>query len=109
MCARLVRERTLFIEGEYPMVYNNVRHTVADYGKWRSIFDEDYARRRAAGASGVKQVYRDVDDPNIITIIMEWDTAKNAREFAHDPALGAVMQKAGVVGLPAVVAILSGA
>jgi hypothetical protein len=91
------------------MVYLNVRHTVADYGKWRQIFDEDDARRRAAGASGVKQVYRDMDAPNIVTMIMEWDTAENASKFAHDPALGAVMQKAGVVGMPAVVAVLSGA
>jgi len=91
------------------MVYLNVRHTVADYEKWRPVFDNDEARRRSAGASGVKQVYRDMDDPNIITIIMEWTTAEDARKFAHDPALGAVMQKAGVVGVPAVVAILSGA
>jgi hypothetical protein len=91
------------------MVYLNIRYTVADYEKWRPVFDEDDARRRAAGASGVKQVYRDMDDPNIITIIFEWDTAENARKFAHDPALGAVMQKAGVVGMPAVVAVLSGA
>jgi len=89
------------------MVNLIVRHTVTDYGKWRPIFDEDDARRRAGGASAVKQVYRDLDDPDIITIIMEWDTAENANRFAHDPALGAVMQKAGVVGMPALVAVLS--
>jgi hypothetical protein len=91
------------------MVYLNVRHTVTDYGKWRPIFDQDDARRRAAGATGVNQVYRDMDEPNIITLILEWDTAENARKFAHDPALGAVMQKTGVVGVPALVAVLSGA
>ena len=91
------------------MVYLNVRHTVSDYAQWRPIFDEDAARRKAAGASGVTQVYRDMDEPNTITLILEWDTAENANKFAHDPALGAVMQKAGVIGVPAVVAVLSGA
>ena len=91
------------------MVYLNVRHTVADYDKWRPIYDGDASRRRAAGATGVEQVYRDMDAPNTITLILEWDTAENANKFAHDPALGAVMQQAGVIGLPAVVAVLSGA
>ena len=91
------------------MVYLNVRHTVADYDKWRPVYDADASRRRAAGATGVEQVYRDMDTPNTITLILEWDTAENANKFAHDPALGAVMQQAGVIGLPAVVAVLSGA
>ena len=91
------------------MVYLNVRHTVADYEKWRPIFDADASRRAAAGATGVAQIYRDMDAPNVVTLILEWDTAENANKFAHDPALGAVMQQAGVIGLPAVVAVLSGA
>ena len=48
------------------MVYINVRHTCADYVTWRSVFDGDEARRRAAGATGVNQIYRDADDPNTI-------------------------------------------
>jgi heme-degrading monooxygenase HmoA len=89
------------------MVYLNVRHTVADYGTWRPVFDADEARRRTAGATGVKQVYRDVDDPNTITVLLEWDNAENARKFAEDPALRETMQKAGVIGMPAVRAMLS--
>ena len=89
------------------MVYLNVRATVADYEKWRPFFDEDEARRRAAGATGVNQVYRDVDDPNTVTVVLEWDNAENARKFMDDPALREVMQKSGVIGMPAVRAILS--
>jgi len=89
------------------MVYINVRHTAADYTKWRSTFDSDEARRRAGGATGVNQVYRDADDPNTINLILEWDNAENARKFLDDPALREVMQKAGVVGMPALIAILS--
>ena len=88
------------------MVYINVRHTVADYEKWRSFFNEDDARRRTAGATGTNQIYRDADDANIVTTIIEWDSAENALKFMSDPALREVMQKAGVVGAPAVRAIL---
>jgi len=89
------------------MVYVNVRHTVADYSKWRSFFDADESRRRAAGATGITQVYRDADNPNTITTMVEWDKAENAQKFAADPALAATMQKAGVVGMPTLIAILS--
>ena len=88
------------------MVYLNVRHTVADYEKWRSFFDEDGARRRTAGATGTNQIYRDADDANVVTTIIEWDNAENALKFMSDPALREVMQKAGVVGAPAVRTIL---
>ena len=88
------------------MVHINIRHTVADYEKWRPLFDQDEVRRQAGGATGVSQVYRDLDDPNTVTLVMEWDTAENARKFMENPALREVMQKAGVVGMPAVRAIL---
>jgi hypothetical protein len=89
------------------MNYLIVRHTVADYEKWRPFFDGDAARRKSSGATGVSQVYRDVDNPKIVTLVLEWDKAENALKFAHDPALAAVMEKAGVVGMPALVSIVS--
>ena len=89
------------------MVFLNVRHTVTDYANWRPIFDADESRRQASGATGVNQIYRDFADPNTITLVLEWDNAENANKFVHDPALGEVMQKAGVVGMPALIAVLS--
>lgn len=89
------------------MVYPNIRLTVADYEKWRPGFDEYDTFRKAAGATGVKQVYRDVDDPNTVTVLGEWDNAENARKYMNDPALRESMQKSGVIGMPAVRAILS--
>ena len=82
------------------MTYINVRHSVVDYGKWRPYFDADESRRRAAGATGITQVYRDADSPNTITTMVEWDKAENAQKFAADPALADTMQKAGVIGMP---------
>ncbi len=89
------------------MVMLNVRHNVADYAQWRTVFDADDARRRAAGQQGAPQVFRDVDNPNTITVMIAWESAESALKFAQDPALRDVMQKGGVIGMPAVRAILS--
>ena len=62
------------------MVYISMRYAVADYQVWRGVFDSNDGTRRSAGCTGVVQVYRDVDDPKTITLVMEWDSADNARE-----------------------------
>jgi quinol monooxygenase YgiN len=84
------------------MIYLNIRHTVADYAKWRAGFDAHASARRAAGATGTQQVYRDQENPNAVTVILEWDSAEKARKFSQDPALKEVMEKAGVVSAPEV-------
>lgn len=89
------------------MVYLTIRAKVTDFAKWRSVFDESEGLRRAAGSTGLNHVYRDVDDPNTVTLMLEWDNTDNAHKFMNDPALRERQQKAGVVGPPAVSAILS--
>jgi len=82
------------------MIYLEVKHNVADYAKWRVGFDNHEAARRAAGATGVKQVYRGVENPNAITLMMEWDSAENAQRFFADPSLKEVMAAADVTSAP---------
>jgi hypothetical protein len=82
------------------MIYVSVRHTVADYAKWRPIFDADLVNRRAGGATGVQNVYRDLANPNDITMIFEWDSAENVQKFLNSPALAETMKGAGVIGMP---------
>ena len=82
------------------MIYLSVRHTVADYAKWRPIFDADEPNRRAAGATGFQHVFRDQADPNDITMLFEWDNAEKAQKFLHDPALAETMKAAGVMSAP---------
>jgi heme-degrading monooxygenase HmoA len=77
-----------------------VRHTIADYATWLPVFDAHEALRRANGATGVGHVYRDEENPNQITTILEWDTAENARRFSKDPALKEAMHAAGVTSAP---------
>jgi quinol monooxygenase YgiN len=79
-----------------------IRHTVADYAKWRVGFDANETMRRAAGSTGVYQVYRNVENPNQITAVLEWDNVENARRFSTDPALKEAMHAAGVTSAPEV-------
>ena len=84
------------------MVNLLVRVTVADYATYRPVFDAHEAFRRANGAIGVAQVYQDVENPNQVTTIIEWDSAENARKFASSPELKEAMQAAGVTSAPEV-------
>jgi quinol monooxygenase YgiN len=89
------------------MVHVILRANIADYQKWRPVFDglEDF--RRANGSTGVNHVYRDADNPNTITLLLEWDNADGARGFLGSAQLREAMQKAGVIGAPAVLTVLT--
>ena len=88
------------------MVYVNLRLNVADYDKWRVGFDANESNRKSAGSTGVNQVYRDMDNPNNVTLVLEWDEADKAQAFLNDPRTKATMDAAGVTGRPMVVAVL---
>lgn len=47
-----------------------VRNKVADYGRWRRLFDEQGEAARAAGLS-LRQLWRSVDDPNDVFFLFE--------------------------------------
>jgi quinol monooxygenase YgiN len=77
-----------------------IRHTVADYAKWRPVFDANESNRRAGGATGVQSVYRDLTNPNEITVVLEWDNAESAQKFTSNPALAEAMKTGGVISAP---------
>jgi quinol monooxygenase YgiN len=82
------------------MVYINIQHRVADFEKWRQVFDDNESFRREGGATGAKQIFRDIKDPNTITVLMEWKDVDQAQKFTSSPALAEAMKKAGVIGEP---------
>jgi heme-degrading monooxygenase HmoA len=81
------------------MSYSIVRMTVADYAKWRAGFDGAAAARHTFGATGNNQVYRDADNPNTVTAILEWGDEKKAREWFQSAAFKQARQNAGVTAL----------
>ena len=81
------------------MAYQLVQHTVADYSKWKTVFDEHGATRKARGSTGA-QVYRGADNLNAICVLIEWDNVQNAQEFSESDTLRKAMEKAGVTSTP---------
>ena len=80
------------------MSYAIVKHTVADYARWKPIFDADGANRQAAGSKG-GQLFRSADDPNEVVILFEWDL-QLARQDSQGEEVRAKMQAAGVLDPP---------
>ena len=76
-----------------------VHHKVKDYDAWKPFFDGHEATRTAGGSTGYT-IFRSVDDPNDLAILMQWDSIENAKKFASSEDLKNVMHKAGVIGKP---------
>ena len=79
------------------MPYNLVRVKVADYAKWKPIFDQLSAPRKASGGAKGGILFRDEKDPNDITILIEWDKLEDAHKFVESETVKEAVKKSGVV------------
>ncbi len=76
-----------------------IKHRVADYAKWKAVFDEHEALRREYGTTG-HSLHRDADDPNVIIAAFRVSDLNRAKEFAASDELRSAMERAGVQGPP---------
>ena len=76
-----------------------IRHKVADYTKWKSVFDAHKGMRKAGGEK-THQIFHAADDPNNLVLLFEWDNLDNARRFLESQELRQAMKKAGVSDQP---------
>lgn len=83
------------------MVRLFVRHSVENADKWLSGYLAG-SQFRDANKVVADGVYRNVDDPNDLTVWHDFETAEAARAFAALPELKAIMLELGVVGEPSV-------
>ena len=81
-----------------------VQFTIADYAKWRAVFDRLQPQRDKAGLTR-STIYRCTDNPNDIIVWSETDDLAKAREAVTGPEIRTAMQDAGVLGPPKVYAI----
>lgn len=72
---------------------------VKNYEEWRKVFESN-AGLRASNGRLSEQVFRDASDPNVVFILLKWNSLANAQKFAQSPELKAAMEKAGVEGPP---------
>ncbi len=81
------------------MVNVLLTHEVADFASWKVGFESDEPNRAQAGVK-IVQVFNDVDNPNIVTVLTEFPSIEAVHGFVNSPGLKAGMEKAGVVGKP---------
>jgi quinol monooxygenase YgiN len=84
-------------EEQMPSMF--IKHRVADYAKWKPLFDEHEPARREAGAIA-HSLHRDADDPNVVILTFTVKDLSRAKEFAASENMRSTMERAGVEGRP---------
>jgi hypothetical protein len=73
----------------------HIEYPVLDYDVWKANFDQDPVGRSAAGVRRY-QIHRSVDDPNHVSLDVEFETADAAQTMLA--ALTAVWDQAQAAG-----------
>lgn len=81
------------------MIYLIIRHKVKNYETWRPLYDGDAVNRKKYGQISEK-VLQNLDNPNDITLIFEWQSKEKVQEFFQAQNLKAKMLAAGVISQP---------
>jgi len=72
-----------------------VRHTVADYDKFRAVYDSVEDMQKQGGVLE-EAVYRDADSPNEVLVMHRFGSIDQARAFFGNPQLKSAMGQGGV-------------
>lgn len=81
------------------MIYAFGSHPVKDFDTWKVVFDSDQPRAEALGIHCIK-LLRAVEDPNLVNFLFSAPNNETFDAFLHNPALGELMQQAGVLAPP---------
>ncbi len=83
------------------MPYMFGRVTVEDYETFCDAFEDAKKLRHAAGSTG-DTFYQSADDPNDVTVQVEFQTIDAAKAYALSQGLRGAMKRAGVQGSPTI-------
>ncbi len=76
-----------------------VKHKVADFGTWKTVFDSMKPIRQSHGWIG-HEVLRDAADPSLVTIINKMRSIDDAKAYGQSSDLKEAMKNAGVLSAP---------
>ena len=79
------------------MDYMICRHRVADYDKWRAVFDSHAAAQAEAGLH-VLHVLRDASDPPMVVMLFRVADRAKAESFVTAPGAREAGDVSGVIG-----------
>ena len=77
------------------MVVLLCRNRVADFAKWKAVFDANTPAARAAGLD-LRNLWRKLEDPNNVFFLFEVASVERARAFLNDPASAEAGRTSGV-------------
>ncbi len=83
------------------MPYMFGRVTVEDYPTFCDAFEDAEKMRHSAGSTG-DTFYQSVDNPNDVTVQVEFQSIDAAKAYALSPGLREAMKRAGVQGPPTI-------
>ena len=72
------------------------RNRVANFEKWKSVFDSNTPALRDAGLR-LMNLWRDVEEPNNVFLLFEVKDTDKARAFITDPAAAEAGKRSGVL------------
>jgi quinol monooxygenase YgiN len=73
----------------------HVGFKVENYERWKEGYDASIEQRKAAGEISF-QVFRNVDDPNTVTVLSVQESAEQIQSFMDSPDLKDRMEAAGI-------------
>jgi hypothetical protein len=76
-----------------------VKHRVANFEKWKTVFDEMEGERKAHGWTGYT-ILRDASDANLVVIVNRMADLNEAKRYGGSPVLKSAMEQAGVISPP---------
>ena len=81
------------------MLYLWVRHKVADFDKWYSVFASHDEAQKEAGLH-LLHLLRDTDDPNLVVLLFRVDDVEKTKAFIEAPSAYEAAENSGVIGEP---------
>jgi quinol monooxygenase YgiN len=73
----------------------HVGFKIENYERWKEGYDASIEQRKATGEISF-QVFRNVNDPNTVTVISVQESAEQVQAFMDSPDLKARMEAAGI-------------
>jgi len=78
------------------MLYMLVRNKVADYEKWKQIFDSQAEANRAEGLTPA-HFWRDAEDRNTVWFVLKVADIERAKQYINAPDAAEIGRAAGVI------------
>ena len=81
------------------MMHMLIRHKVADFAKWKPVYDAHASSRQKAGLKE-EHLFRNAEDLNEVIVLFSAEDIDKAKAFAASDDLRQAMHKAGVSDKP---------